>query len=130
MADCAFVGLGVMGYPMAGHLVASGHDVTVYKPHGVQGRGLGGRARRARPPPLPPERQPMRSSCSCAWETTTMSARLPPATVACWRPWPRDRSWSTHTTASADLAQELHVAAAERGVGFVDAPISGGPGRC
>ena len=30
MADCAFVGLGVMGYPMAGHLVAAGHEVTVY----------------------------------------------------------------------------------------------------
>ena len=30
MADCAFVGLGVMGHPMAGHLVAAGHDVTVY----------------------------------------------------------------------------------------------------
>ena len=30
MADCAFVGLGVMGYPMAGHLVSAGHEVTVY----------------------------------------------------------------------------------------------------
>ena len=35
MAKVAFIGLGVMGYPMAGHLQKAGHDVTVYKPHHV-----------------------------------------------------------------------------------------------
>ena len=41
MAKIAFLGLGVMGYPMAGHIAAAGHEVTVYNRTGRQGRGLG-----------------------------------------------------------------------------------------
>ena len=42
MTNVAFCGLGVMGYPMAGHLHAAGHQVAVYNRTGVQGRRLGG----------------------------------------------------------------------------------------
>ena len=125
MAGCAFVGLGVMGYPMAGHLVAAGHDVTVYN---------------------------RTASRAEAWVAEHGGAAAPtPAGAAagaefvfvCVGNDDDVRSVTTggggvlesmasgsvlvdHTTASADLAQELHAAAGERGIGFVDAPISGG----
>ena len=47
MAKCAFIGLGIMGYPMAGHLRAKGHDVCVYNPHRPEGRSLGRQVWRA-----------------------------------------------------------------------------------
>jgi 3-hydroxyisobutyrate dehydrogenase-like beta-hydroxyacid dehydrogenase len=122
---CAFIGLGVMGYPMAGHLVAAGHDVTVFN------------------------RTPARSE---AWVAQHGGAAAPtPAAAAegadfvflCVGDDPDVRAVTTgangvletmvagavlvdHTTASADVAREIHAAAAVRGVGFVDAPISGG----
>ena len=47
MAKVAFLGLGVMGFPMAGHLVKKGgHEVTVYNRTGGQGEGMGGQVRR------------------------------------------------------------------------------------
>ena len=42
MTKIAFLGLGVMGYPMAGHLAAAGHEVTCLQPHRRKGRGVGG----------------------------------------------------------------------------------------
>ncbi len=125
MADCAFVGLGVMGYPMAGHLVSSGHQVTVYN---------------------------RTTSRAAAWvgEHTGTVAHTPAAAAkgaefvfVCVGNDDDVRSVTLgdsgvlasmaagsvlvdHTTASADLAQELHAVASARGVGFLDAPISGG----
>ncbi len=125
MARCAFVGLGVMGYPMAGHLVAAGHDVTVYNRTG---------------------------SVAASWVAEHAGTRAAtPATAAagadfvfvCVGNDDDVRAVTTgadgvlesmssgavlvdHTTASAELAQELHDAATAKGVGFVDAPISGG----
>ena len=125
MANCAFIGLGVMGYPMAGHLVAAGHTVTVYN---------------------------RTSAKADAWAAEHGGASAPtPAAAAegaefvflCVGDDPDVRSVTTgadgvlatmgegtvlvdHTTASAAVAREVHAAAAAQGVGFVDAPISGG----
>ena len=46
MAKVAFLGLGVMGFPMAGHLAAKGHEVTVYNRTAAKAAGLGRQARR------------------------------------------------------------------------------------
>ena len=125
MSTCAFIGLGVMGYPMAGHLVAAGHTVTVYN------------------------RTATRADAWVAEHGGTAAA-TPAAAAAgadfvflCVGDDPDVRAVTTgadgvletmgegavlvdHTTASAAVAREVHAAAAGKGVGFIDAPISGG----
>ena len=125
MADCAFVGLGVMGYPMAGHLVAAGREVTVYNrtaskaaawvhEHGGSSAAThAGAAAGAEFVFVCVGNDDDVRSVTLAQGGVLES--MAPGTVLV-----------DHTTASADLAQELHAAAGERGVGFVDAPISGG----
>ena len=125
MANCAFIGLGVMGYPMAGHLVAAGHDVTVYNRTGERAQAWvaehGGSAA-ASPAAAAadadfvflcvgddPDVRAVTSGPGGVLETMAAGAVL-----------------TDHTTASAEVAREIHAAAAENGVGFVDAPISGG----
>ncbi len=114
-----------MGYPMAGHLQAAGHDVTVYNRTAARAEawveGHGGS--RAPTPAAAAEGAEFVMVCvgddpDVRAVTTTADGVL--STM---------ESGSVlvdHTTASADLAQEVHAAAAALGVGFVDAPISGG----
>jgi 3-hydroxyisobutyrate dehydrogenase len=122
----AFVGLGVMGYPMAGHLVRAGHEVTVWN------------------------RTRARAERWCAQHEGGRAAPTPAASVADAEfaficvgndDHVRDvvlgsdgllgglRAGTVlvdHTTASAKLARELHQRALAQGVGFLDAPVSGG----
>mgnify|MGYP003388618941 FL=1 len=125
MAACAFIGLGVMGFPMAGHLQASGHQTTVYNrttsraEEWVEAHGG--------------------SSVSTPREAATGAG----AVMVCVGNDDDLRSvvfgkdgalagmaeGSTlvdHTTASAEVAREIAAVASEIGVGFVDAPVSGG----
>ena len=125
MAKCAFIGLGVMGYPMAGHLVAAGHDVTVYNRTGARAGAWveqHGGAMAATP-----------AAAAEGADFVFLCVGDDPDVVAVATG--DDGVLSTmasgavlvdHTTASADVARRVHAAAAERGVGFVDAPISGG----
>ncbi len=125
MAVCAFVGLGVMGYPMAGHLVAAGHDVTVY--NRTQFRADAWLAehsgRSASTPAGAADGADFVFVC-VGNDDDVSSVTMQSGGVL--------KSMSAgsvlvdHTTASAELAQELFEAAAVRQVGFVDAPISGG----
>lgn len=121
----AFVGLGVMGYPMAGHLAGAGHDVVVFNRTGAKADAwLAEHAgRRADTPARAAEDADV--VCACVGndddvrdvmlgENGIVGAAKPGATIV------------DHTTASAELARELHAAALERNVGFVDAPVSGG----
>ena len=125
MARCAFVGLGVMGFPMAGHLAAKGHEVTVYNrttakaDDWVAAHG-GGSA------PTPQEAATGADVVLlCVGnDDDVRSVVLGPDGVLAGM-----ASGSTlvdHTTASADLARELHATCAAAGIGFVDAPVSGG----
>ena len=125
MADCAFVGLGVMGYPMAGHLVSAGHDVTVYNRTAAQAEAWvaehGGKAA-----PTPAEAA---AGAEFVFVCVGNDDDVRSVTLADGGALESMAAGSVlvdHTTASADLAQELHAAAGERDVGFVDAPISGG----
>ena len=121
----AFVGLGVMGYPMAGHLARAGHAVTVYNRSSAKAAAwvaeYGG------------------ASVATAREAAS-GAQMVFVCVG-----NDDDLWAVvlggdgalagmssgavlvdHTTASAEVAREIHGLAAARGVGFVDAPVSGG----
>ena len=125
MAGCAFVGLGVMGYPMAGHLVSAGHDVTVYNRTASRAEAwvaeYGGTAA---PTPAGAAADAEFVFVCVGNDDDVRSVTLSPGGVI--ESMAAGSILVDHTTASADLAQELHAEAGERGVGFVDAPISGG----
>ncbi|MFM7094554.1 MAG: NAD(P)-dependent oxidoreductase [Actinomycetota bacterium] len=125
MARVGFVGLGVMGYPMAGHLVKAGHDVRVFNRSadkvGKWATQHGGRA-------LPTPREVAAVSdmvmvCVGNDDDVRSVVNGPDGVLAGL---PNGGIIVDHTTTSATLARELAVAAAAAGVGFVDAPVSGG----
>ena len=125
MAICAFLGLGVMGYPMAGHLVAAGHRVTVYNrttakaerwvaEHGGEMATTPAAAAEGAEYVFlcvgdDPDVLAVTTGAAGVLETMGEGAVL-----------------VDHTTASAVIARNVHAAAVAQGVGFVDAPISGG----
>ncbi|WP_395697338.1 NAD(P)-dependent oxidoreductase [Methylocella sp.] len=125
MADIAFLGLGVMGFPMARHLLAKGHRVTVYNRTEAKARAFvekhGGVSA---PTPREAARgQEFVFACvgndddlrSVALGEDGAFAGLSPGAV-----------FVDHTTASAEVERELHALAASAEIGFVDAPVSGG----
>ena len=125
MADCAFVGLGVMGYPMAGHLVASGHDVTVYNRTASKAEAwVSEHGGTAAPTPAGAAADAEFVFVCVGNDDDVRSVTTGDGGVL--EAMASGSVLVDHTTASADLAQELQAAAAKRGVGFVDAPISGG----
>jgi 3-hydroxyisobutyrate dehydrogenase-like beta-hydroxyacid dehydrogenase len=125
MTTTAFVGLGVMGYPMAGHLAAGGHDVTVFNRTGAKADAWVGDHNGTAAPTPAAAAEGAEFVFLCVGNdddvravTTGENGVL--STLAA------GSVLVDHTTASADVAREVHAAAAERGVGFLDAPISGG----
>jgi 3-hydroxyisobutyrate dehydrogenase len=125
MTKVAFLGLGVMGYPMAGHLKAKGYDVTVYNRTAAKADkwvGQHGGAKAAIPREAA-QGQEIVFACvgndddlrSVVLGDDGAFAGMAEGTV-----------FVDHTTASADIARELAVAGKERGIGFIDAPVSGG----
>ncbi len=121
----AFLGLGVMGYPMAGHLAKAGHVVTVYNRTPTKAQAwvaeFGGTAK-----DTPREAALGADIVFCCvgndddLRSVTLGANgafagMAPGTV-----------FVDHTTASADVARELYTAAKNLGLAFVDAPVSGG----
>jgi 3-hydroxyisobutyrate dehydrogenase len=125
VAKVAFLGLGVMGYPMARHLAAGGHEVTVYNRSRAKADSWvaahGGRS--APTPRAAAVGQDFVLSCvgnDDDLRSVTMGAdgafsAMSPGSV-----------FIDHTTVSADIARELHADAAIRGFGFLDSPVSGG----
>ncbi|HEY3778559.1 MAG TPA: NAD(P)-dependent oxidoreductase [Rhizomicrobium sp.] len=121
----AFVGLGVMGYPMAGHLARAGHDVTVFNRTTAKAeawvREYGGRA--SLTPADAAENADLVIACVGRDADVDAVTRGPGGAFETMRP---GAVFVDHTTASAALARELAGAAKVRGSGFVDAPVSGG----
>jgi 3-hydroxyisobutyrate dehydrogenase-like beta-hydroxyacid dehydrogenase len=121
----AFLGLGVMGHPMAGHLARAGHQVTVYNRTTAKAEAwaaeYGGRF--AATPQAAAAGADFVFACvgndddlrSVALGDTGAFAGMPPGAV-----------FVDHTTASAAVARELYAAARDRGLHFIDAPVSGG----
>ena len=121
----AFIGLGVMGYPMAGHLQRAGADVTVFNRNSARAAAwvaeYGGRSKAT--PGAAAAAADVVFVCvgndddvrSVVDGENGVLAGLSAGTLMV-----------DHTTASAELATELAAAAAQRGIGFLDAPVSGG----
>ncbi|MCI0466801.1 MAG: NAD(P)-dependent oxidoreductase [Beijerinckiaceae bacterium] len=125
MARVAFLGLGVMGYPMAGHLKMKGHEVTIYNRTPARAakwvEEFGGRSA-----PVPSEAaQGQEFVFSCVGNDDDLRAVTIGAHGA-FESLEKAAVFVDHTTASAEAARELHEAAKARGCGFVDAPVSGG----
>jgi 3-hydroxyisobutyrate dehydrogenase-like beta-hydroxyacid dehydrogenase len=126
MAKVAFLGLGVMGYPMAGHLKSKGgHEVTVYNRTAAKSaqwaKEYGGKS--AATPREAAAGADLVMMCvgndndirSVAYGDAGALAGMKAGAILV-----------DHTTASADIARELHAKCKAAGIGFVDAPVSGG----
>jgi 3-hydroxyisobutyrate dehydrogenase len=126
MAKVAFLGLGVMGFPMAGHLaVKGGHEVTVYNRTQAKAEAwtakYGGRA--APTPRAAAEGQDFVMACVGNDNDLRAVATGPDGAFAGLK---TGAVFVDHTTASAEVARELDAAAKARGFHFIDAPVSGG----
>jgi 3-hydroxyisobutyrate dehydrogenase/2-hydroxy-3-oxopropionate reductase len=121
----AFLGLGVMGFPMAGHLARAGHEVTVYNRSAAKARAwvaeFGGRAA-ATPREAAAGADVV---CACVGNDDDLRGVVlgPDGAFAGMR---AGAVFADHTTASAAVARELYAAAREKDLHFVDAPVSGG----
>ena len=125
MAEVAFLGLGVMGYPMAGHLKARGHDVVVYNRTAAKAqKWLAERGGASAPTPREAAAGRDIVFACVGNDDDLRSVTLgPDGAFAGMKP---GAVFVDHTTASANVARELFAEAAGRGLGFVDAPVSGG----
>jgi 3-hydroxyisobutyrate dehydrogenase len=125
MAKVAFLGLGVMGYPMARHLKAKGHDVTVYNRTAAKAEKWAAESG-GRSAPTPREAA---AGQDIVFACVGNDDDLRDVTIG------RDGAFTgmragaifvDHTTASAEVARELYDKAKQDRLGFVDAPVSGG----
>ena len=121
----AFLGLGVMGYPMAGHLARAGHRVTVYNRTAAKAQAwateFGGQA--AATPREAATGADLVFAC-VGNDADLRSVVLGPE--GAYAGMKAGAVFADHTTASAEVARELYAAARARGLHFVDAPVSGG----
>ena len=125
MAKVAFIGLGVMGFPMAGHLAAGGHDVTVYNRNPARAAAWleQHKGSSAATPAAAAAGAEFVFTCigndndlyQVILEEGGLLSAMAPGSILI-----------DHTTASAEAARTLHAAAQEQGVFFLDAPVSGG----
>ena len=123
MARTAFLGLGVMGFPMAGHLAAAGHDVTVWNRTAEKARDWTSRHAGRAADAIEAAVGDADFVFLCLGDDPDVRAVAEPAIAAM----PDRAVLVDHTTASATLARQLHQAARAAGdIGFLDAPVSGG----
>ena len=125
MTKCAFVGLGVMGYPMAGHLAAGGHEVTVYNRTAARAEAWVGEHEGSAAPTPAQAAAGAEMVFVCVGNDDDVRS-VTAASGGALESMAAGSVLVDHTTASARLAQELHEEAGRRGVGFLDAPVSGG----
>ncbi|MDI3471146.1 MAG: 2-hydroxy-3-oxopropionate reductase [Pseudolabrys sp.] len=126
MAKVAFIGLGVMGYPMAGHLKAKGgHEVTVYNRTAAKAeqwaKQHGGKT--AATPKAAAQGQDF-VMCCVGNDNDLREVTL--GKDGAFQAMGKGTIFVDHTTASAEIARELYAAAKKSGFDFVDGPVSGG----
>jgi 3-hydroxyisobutyrate dehydrogenase len=125
MARVAFIGLGVMGYPMAGHLAAKGHAVTVFNRTAKRAEAWVAQHGNARAETPAAAARGAEIVFACVGNDDDLRAvTLGPD--GAFAGLDRGAVFVDHTTASAAVARELDAAATGRGAHFVDAPVSGG----
>ena len=126
MAKVAWIGLGVMGYPMAGHIrKKGGHDLTVYNRNGAKAEAWakqhGGKAA---PTPAEAARDADFVFCCVGNDNDVREVTLGPK--GAFNGMRKGAIFIDNTTASANIARELYAAAKDKGFDFLDAPVSGG----
>ena len=126
MAKVAFLGLGIMGYPMAGHLVKKGgHELTVYNRTAAKAQAwvkeFGGRSA-----PTPKEAAQGQDFVMCCVGNDNDLREVTTGANGAFAGVGKGGVFVDHTTASAEIARELYAAAKKSGFDFVDAPVSGG----
>lgn len=121
----AFLGLGVMGFPMAGHLANAGHQVTVYNRSSAKAEAwvdeFGGKSA-----PTPREAADRAQLVFCCVGNDDDLRSVVLGENGAFAGMSAGAIFVDHTTASAEVARELFAKAHELGLGFVDAPVSGG----
>jgi 3-hydroxyisobutyrate dehydrogenase/2-hydroxy-3-oxopropionate reductase len=121
----AFLGLGVMGFPMAGHLAKAGHRVTVYNRSAAKSAAwaaeFGGKSA-----PTPREAAAGAEIVFCCVGNDDDLRSVVLGDDGAFAGMSKNAVFVDHTTASADVARELSKIALDRGLQFIDAPVSGG----
>jgi 3-hydroxyisobutyrate dehydrogenase len=126
MAKVAFLGLGVMGYPMAGHLTTKGgHEVTVYNRTGAKAEKwvarFGGKSA-----PTPKQAAEGQDFIMCCVGNDDDLRQVTLGADGAFAAIKKGAVFVDHTTASAEIARDLYEAGKERGFDVIDAPVSGG----
>jgi 3-hydroxyisobutyrate dehydrogenase len=121
----AFIGLGVMGYPMAGHLARAGHEVTVYNRTRARAQAWTGEYA-GKSAATPAEAVAGAEIAFCCVGRDGDVLEVTTGRHGAFHTMSREAVFVDHTTASAGVARELAGKATEKGFGFVDAPVSGG----
>ena len=122
MSKVAFLGLGVMGFPMAGHLTQNGHTVNVWNRTGAKAARWTDEYNGSAAESAAEAAKNCDVVCMCLGDDPDVEAIAIPL-ISDLKP---GSVLVDHTTASANLARRLSVLAKEQGVGFLDAPVSGG----
>src|SRR3954462_6506546 len=117
----AFLGLGVMGFPMAGHLALAGHDVRVYNRSPEKSRAWTGEFKGSSAP-TPREAAAGRDIVFCCVGNDDDLRSVALGENGAFAGMKAGATLVDHTTASANVARELHAEAKKRGLNFVDAP--------
>ena len=125
MAKVTFMGLGVMGYPMAGYLVKAGHEVTVYNRTTAKAEKWAAEHGGSFAATPAEAAQDADFVMACVGNDDDLRSVVLGDTGALGA-MASGSIFVDHTTASAAVARELHAMAADKGIGFVDAPVSGG----
>ena len=126
MAKAAFLGLGVMGYPMAGHLKnKGGHDLTVYNRTAAKAEEWVGK-HGGRSAPTPKAAAEGQDFVMCCVGNDNDLREVTLGANGAFHGMKKGAVFVDHTTASAEIARELYAEAKKRGFAFIDAPVSGG----
>ncbi|MEM7654195.1 MAG: NAD(P)-dependent oxidoreductase, partial [Pseudomonadota bacterium] len=125
MAKVAFLGMGVMGAPMAGHLASGGHAVTVYNRSQAKAEAWADKHKGAWKP-TPREAAEGAEIVFCCVGNDDDLRSVVYGENSAMAGMSGGAIFVDHTTASADVARELHTAFAEKSIAFIDGPVSGG----
>jgi 3-hydroxyisobutyrate dehydrogenase-like beta-hydroxyacid dehydrogenase len=124
-ARVAFIGLGVMGFPMAGHLKAKGYDVVVYNRTGAKAQAwIEKHGGKSAPTPAAAAKDADFVMLMVGNDNDLLEVAL--GKEGALAGMKKGAVLVDHTTASADAARKVFAAAKEKGVDFIDAPVSGG----
>jgi 3-hydroxyisobutyrate dehydrogenase-like beta-hydroxyacid dehydrogenase len=127
MAKVAFIGLGVMGYPMAGHLLKKGgHDLVVYNRNAAKAQAWVKEYGAGRTAVSPAEAAKGAEYVFCCVGNDDDLRSVTVAKDGAFHGMGRGAIFIDNTTASANIARELYATAKEKGFDFLDAPVSGG----